>query len=292
MNVLTFDIEEWYIEKAFRGNRDAQFITFDDYLCRVLDLLERQQMKATFFCLGKVATDFPYVVKMIADKGHEIGCHSNKHVWLNKMNREDVLADTKKAVDAIEQCIGEKVQSYRAPAFSIGMQNRWAFEVLAECGIERDASVFPASRDFGGFPQFGELAPSMVNYQGITVKEFPVPTTKVFGKSVAFSGGGYFRFFPLWFIKKQMAKWDYNMFYFHLGDLIPETKGVMSKHEYEKYFREPGTLKSRYKRYVKGNLGKKHAFSKMEQLMGGNNFLSLEEADKIIDWNRVPIVSV
>ena len=142
MNILTFDIEEWFLEKNYFGNRQEKYQAFDLYLNQILDKLEREQKKATFFCLGGMAREFPEVVRRIADKGHEIGCHSDQHVWITKLTEEEFRTDTISAIDALEQCIGEKVLSYRAPAFSIGNSNKWAFEILAECGIERDASIF------------------------------------------------------------------------------------------------------------------------------------------------------
>lgn len=284
MNILTFDIEEWFLEKQYHGDRAERYREFDDYLNRILELLEAQNIKATFFCLGRLATDFPQVVKVIAEKGHEIGCHSNVHFWVNKMTKQEAYEDTRSAVDALEQCIGQKVKSYRAPAFSIGNDNKWAFEVLAECGIERDASVFPATRDFGGFQQFKKNVPSLVSYQGAIIKEFPIPTAKILGKEMAFSGGGYFRFFPLWFVKNQIKNRAYNMTYFHIADLMPEMTKLQSREEYEAYFKEPGTLINRYKRYVKGNFGKKQALLKLQHLIGDATFMSLEEADKDIDW--------
>ena len=292
MNILTFDIEEWYVEKEYYGGRTERYREFDGYLNRILDLLERLDVKATFFCVGKLATDFPQVVKLIASKGHEVGCHSNTHQWLNKMSRQEALEDTRAAVDALEQCLGEKVVSYRAPAFSIGQNNKWAFEVLAECGIDRDASVFPASRDFGGFPQFKSHEPTLVTYQGITIKEFPIPTTKLLGKELAYSGGGYFRFFPLWFIKGCMKRNGYNMCYFHIGDLLESPKKVQTKAEYEAYYREPGTLINRYKRYLKRNLGRHGVFEKMEQLICSDNFMGLEEVDGMLDWDSVPRIEL
>ena len=292
MNILTFDIEEWYIEKVYSGGHAERYREFDDYLRRILDLLDEQRTKATFFCVGGMAADFPQVVKRIAEKGHEVGCHSNTHRWLNKMSRNEATEDTRVAVDALEQCIGQKVVSYRAPAFSIGESNKWAFEVLAECGIEYDASVFPASRDFGGFPQFKEHVPTLVSYQGVTIKEFPIPTTNLLGKEFAYSGGGYFRFFPLWFIQNRMDKSDYNMIYLHIGDLLAGSKRVMTKAEYEEYFREPGTLFNRYKRYIKSNLGRRGIFEKMSDIVSSDDFVSLQEADKDIDWSKVPRVEL
>ena len=288
MNILTFDIEEWFLEKEFGSNRKEKYAEYDAYLDRILELLEKTSTKATFFCVGRMATDFPEVVKRINDKGHEIGCHSNVHTWLNKMTREDALEDTRVAVDSLEQLIGKKVLSYRAPAFSIGENNKWAFEVLSECGIERDASIFPAARDFGGFSSFGHKEPVVITYNGVQIKEFPICTTGILGKQVAFSGGGYFRFFPLWFVENEMKKAPYSMCYFHIGDLLSETSGVMSKEDYEEYFKEKGTLLNRYKRYFKSNFGKKTAWNKLEQLIKTQKFVNIEQANATTDWSKCP----
>ena len=289
MNILTFDIEEWYLRKMRYGDTYDKYDVFDSYLNQILDALEARGMKGTFFCVGGMATDFPEVVRRIVQKGHEIGCHSNRHTWLNKMTYEEVKEDTRTAVDALEQCIGKKVKSYRAPAFSIGESNKWAFEILAECGIRRDASVFPAKRDFGGFPQFGHKTPTMIVYNESRIKEFPICTIRLAGKELAYSGGGYFRFFPLGFIQKEMKRADYAMTYFHINDLVQEMNGLMTKEAYESYFKEPGTLLNRYKRYVKSNLGKKSAFDKLMKLVKTTDFVNLEEADSQIDWNDQPL---
>lgn len=292
MNILTFDIEEWYLEKMYFGDHTEKYKEFDRYLGEILDTLDERNLKGTFFCVGGLGREFPDVVKRIADRGHDVGCHSDIHTWLNKMTPDECLADTRKAVDSLEQVIGKKVKSYRAPAFSIGSSNKWAFEVLAECGIEHDASVFPAIRDFGGFAEFGQKTPAIIKYNGIEMKEFPICTTKLLGKEVAYSGGGYFRFFPLWYVKKEMASADYSMTYFHIGDLVPEKRGVMTKEKYEEYFHETGTLKARYLRYIKSNLGKASAMSKLMKLVKTTEFLNLEQAVQSLDWSKLPIVEL
>lgn len=292
MNILSFDIEEWYLEKVRHGDRPARYRLFDGYLSNILDLLDERNIKGTFFCLGEMGRYYPEVLKLIADRGHDIGCHSNIHTWLNKMSREKVYEDTRIAVDSLEQCLGRKVTSYRAPAFSIGKSNTWAFEVLAECGIERDASVFPAARDFGGFAEFGSQKPSIVRCGGVELKEFPICITYLLGKKIAYSGGGYFRFFPLWFVKSRMKGNDYNMCYFHIGDLISEQNSVMTKKEYEDYYKELGTWKNRHKRYIKSNFGKKNAFDKMMSLVRSMEFVNLEQADQMIDWENAPKVQL
>lgn len=291
MNIITFDIEEWFTE--YKGlKRQEEYALFDEKLDQILDSLDRNGIKGTFFCVGQLAVHFPEVVRRIHKNGHEIGCHSNVHNWLNKMTYEDCLADTKIAVDAIEQCVGEKVLSYRAPAFSIGKKNQWAFDILAECGIERDSSVFPAARDFGGFPDFGQQQPCVICHNGIKIKEFPIPMTKVLGKKVAYSGGGYFRFFPLGFVKNTMAKSNYSMTYFHIRDLIAESNHVLSKEQYEAAFKEKGTVKARCLRYFKSSIGKKQAMTKLIRLIDTEYFINLSDADEAVDWDRAPVVDI
>ena len=286
MNLLTFDIEEWCLYKKEKHSE------LDRYLDAILAKLNDNQLKATFFCVGEMGRSFPHVIRKIQNEGHEIGCHSNFHTWLNKMTEAECREDTHHAIDSLEQCIGEEVISYRAPAFSIGERNKWAFEILAENGIKMDASVFPAARDFGGFPSFGHKTPCIVEYNGTSLKEFPICTTYFMGKEWAYSGGGYFRFFPLVFVEKEMKKSPYAMCYFHIGDLVRESHGVMSKDAYEAYYKEPGTLSSRYVRYIKSNLGKKNAFQKMMRLIDDNSFVNLSQADQEIEWSKVPVVTI
>ena len=292
MNILTFDIEEWYVERTLYGDRKDKYSEYDRYLEAILNKLDERKLKATFFCVGKMGKLFPAVIRKIHVRGHEVGCHSNVHTWLNKMTIEECREDTRCAVDSLEQCIGEKIKSYRAPAFSIGKNNKWTFEILVENGIERDASVFPAPRDFGGFPCFGQDRPCIIEYNGIRIKEFPICTAKLMGKDVAYSGGGYFRFFPLCFVTHEMKTNSYAMGYFHIGDLLPESNGVLSKEDYEAYFKEPGTIKARYLRFVKTNMGKKTALSKLMKLMSDVDFVNLEQAEQLIDWEQAPIVKI
>ena len=94
--------------------------SFDSYLNKILDILDENNQKATFFCVGRIAADFHYVIRKISERGHEIGCHSNEHLWLTQMTPKQLQEDTKEAIDALQDVSGQSVVSYRAPAFSIG----------------------------------------------------------------------------------------------------------------------------------------------------------------------------
>jgi len=292
MNILTFDIEEWYLEKILHDGRAFRYQQFDEAFAKVLDELDRLNIKATCFCLGKLATDFPQVVREIARRGHEVGCHSNEHVWLNKMNEEQLLKDTQEALKALEDVTGKKVVSYRAPAFSITHQNKWAINVLADCGIESDASVFPTSRDFGGYKGFPQDTPCIISHEGATLKEYPISLTSILGKTMAYSGGGFFRLLPYWLVSKTIKLRDYNICYFHLNDLIHHRFEFKSKAEYEENFKEPGTLKNRIVRYVKMNIGKGNAYGKLQRLLTEHEFVGIREADELIDWGKMNMVNL
>jgi len=286
MNILTFDIEEWYLETILHGGRAFRMQQFDEIFAKVLDELDRHGIKGTFFCVGQLAKDFPNVVRAIAERGHEVGCHSNEHTWLDKMDEDTLRKDTIEALKALEDVSGQKVTSYRAPAFSITPKNKWAVRVLAECGIESDASIFPTNRDFGGYKDFPQDTPCQISYQGATLKEYPICLTSILGKRMAYSGGGYFRLLPYWMIDKTMKDRDYNICYFHLNDLINQKIGFKSKAEYEEYFKEPGTLKNRVMRYVKSNIGTGNALGKLQRLLKEHEFVKINMADSLIDWEK------
>ena len=292
MNILTFDIEEWYLEKILHGGRAFKYQIYDETFGKLMDELDRHDIKATFFCVGQLAKEFPEVVRTIASKGHEVGCHSNEHTWLNKMTEQDLILDTKEAVKALEDVSGQKVISYRAPAFSITPNNKWAVNVLAECGIKNDASIFPTSRDFGGYKDFPQDIPCFICNEGSTLKEYPISLSSVLGKTMAYSGGGYFRLLPYWLVNRTIRKKEYNMCYFHLNDLINQKIPFKSKAEYEEYFKEPGTLKNRLIRYAKSNIGNGNAYGKLTNLFASNEFNSIKEADSLIDWNHVKTVDL
>lgn len=291
MYILTFDIEEWALAKAGGYGTEELYAKYEDCLDKILELLDRQNIKATFFCTGAMAKDFPHIVQKIDCAGYEVGCHSYSHSWLNKMSFQQCNEDISSAVKALEDCLGKKVTSFRAPAFSIGEENVWVFDVLAENGITTDSSIFPARRDFGGFPSFNAKTPCLISHNGVNIKEYPISLVKFLGHDVAYSGGGYFRLLPLSYINKQLGNRDYSMCYFHISDLISEISSIHNRQEYENYFKEKGTFLNRYKRYFKSNVGKKRAWNKFESLIEEHNFVDIVGAGDIVDWTKAIVIN-
>ena len=196
------------------------------------------------------------------------------------------------SIKALEDVTGQKVVSFRAPAFSITQQNKWAVNVLADCGIENDASIFPTDREFGGYTGFPQDTPCIISHQGAILKEYPISLTSILGKTMAYSGGGYFRLLPYWLVSRTMKQRDYNICYFHLNDLIHHRFEFKNKAEYEKNFMEPGTLKNRIVRYVKMNLGQGDAYGKLQRLLSEHEFVNIQEANGMIEWNKMNTIAL
>ena len=157
MRILTIDLEDWF--HILDNDETASPVGWERFESRVerntewiLEKLSDKKQLATFFCLGWIAQKHPLLIKKIAEEGHEIACHSMHHQLVYSQSGVDFLNDLKQSIDILENITGKKVKSYRAPGFSISLKTDWVFDALLEAGIENDCSVFPSSRNHGGYP--------------------------------------------------------------------------------------------------------------------------------------------
>ena len=280
MNILSFDIEDWYNSDFISG--DFAWDKFEYYVDKafmpVLDEMDKRGLKSTCFCLGWLAEKHPELIREIAGRGHQIGCHSYQHELSFRFTPDQFVADTKKAKTLLEDVTGQAVEVFRAPGFSITEKNPWAIDCLVEMGFKYDCSVFPAEHDYGGMPHYGASEPTILKTsQGNTIKEFPINVHPVLGKNLVFSGGGFFRFFPYPIIKKWAKESPYMMTYFHPREFDPKTPKVKSL-----------PLKRKFKTYVNvsGN------FSKWKKLMTDFDFVNIAEADRLIDWEKARTIEI
>ena len=280
MNILTFDIEDWYncdfITADFEW--DKHEVRIYESVDRILDELTKRNLKGTFFCLGWLAEKHPEIIKKIHKQGHHMGCHSYQHELSFRFDREGFKQDTLKAKKLIEDVIGEPINAFRAPGFSITEKNVWALEVLTELGFEYDCSLFPARHDYGGFSSYGKAEPAiLILPNGKQLKEFPMNIHYVLGKNIVFSGGGFFRFFPYRLIKYWSSRSFYLMTYFHPRDFDPDQPVIQAL-----------PLIRKFKSYV----GLSTSFLKFQKLLNDFEFLSVREANENIDWEKTRIIEL
>lgn len=278
MNILTFDIEDWYNHDDY--SRDFEWekheVRVYEGTEKILDALDKYNLKGTFFCVGWLAEHHPTIIKKIADAGHHLGCHSYQHELAYRFTKEEFKQDTYKAKCLIEDAIGKAVDAYRVPSFSITKNNLWAFDVIAELGFKYDSSVFPSTHEFGGIPSFPP-APTVIKTHYGELKEFPISLGRVLGREIVYSGGGYFRVMPYWLLKKLASNTDYVMSYFHPSDFDPG---------------QPQMPQLPKMRQFKNRVALKGAYDKFKKYLNDFEFVNCKNADDIIDWNSQKVIDI
>lgn len=122
----------------------------------------------------------------------------------------------------LEDVAGRPVRGYRAPSFSVGPANDWAFDCIATAGYRYSSSVYPIRHDHYGVPNGPRFAHEV--RQGLL--EVPVATVRMLRSNWPAGGGGYFRLLPY-----RVSRWSLRrvnavdgrpaMFYFHPWELDP-----------------------------------------------------------------------
>lgn len=282
MNILTFDIEDWFhILDNDSTKREKEWLSYEYRLEanmeKIFGLLDQNNQKATFFVLGWIAQKYPNIIKRIDSLGYEIASHSNLHQLIFEQQPNEFKTDLEKSIKTIEDITGKKITIYRAPGFSITENTKWAFYELVNLGIEIDCSIFPAKRAHGGFPNFGNAEPTIININGNYIKELPINIYNIFGCNLIYSGGGYFRLLPYWIIKLIMKKTNYVMTYFHPRDF-----------DYEQPVLKDLSMLRRFKSYY----GLKGSFHKLEKLIVDFKFMDINTANDLIDWKCVKVIDL
>lgn len=277
MNILTFDVEEWFHLLDNDSTRsEAQWVHYekriDGNVGRIFDILDSTETKATFFIIGWIAKKYPELVRRISEK-YQIGSHTMNHQLVWQQAPAEFKKDVEESVKRLEDICGKKVTCFRAPGFSIRESEAWAFEILAELGIEYDCSVFPAVHAHGGMPTYPKNGPCIISYNGITIKEFPITFKRILNRHIIFSEGGYFRLFPYSLIRKWAAETDYVMCGIHPRDMDPAQPMI----------KELSALR-KFKSYY----GLSNSERKLRQWLSECEFTDIESADKAINWSLEP----
>jgi polysaccharide deacetylase family protein (PEP-CTERM system associated) len=243
-NVMTIDVEDYFQVSAF-----APYIARADWAaceCRVernvsiiVQLLADRQIKATFFTLGWIAKRYPQLIRKIVSEGHEIASHGFGHGRVSDQTPAFFSEDVSHAKLLLEDISGLAVIGYRAPSFSIGAGNLWAFEELQNAGYRYSSSIYPIRHDHYGMVD----APRSAFEARDGFIEFPLSTCRLFKKNMPSSGGGYFRLLPY-----TVSRWMLNavnsenqqpaIFYFHPWEIDvhqPRIKGIDLKTKFRHY---------------------------------------------------------
>jgi len=247
-NILTVDVEDWFhicdIEHILpRSDWDRCESRVIENVERILSLLGRYSVRATFFVLGYVAERTPAVVEMIRKEGHEIASHGYGHVQVYRQNRDEFLSDLLRSKHLLEEMTGEKVIGYRAPQWSIcgvlghaepagtrflakaakgKRDSHWAFDLLVQSGFLYDSSIAPLR--FIGIPD-ATTTPYAVSTPSGVIKEFPPLVRPSFLGNLPVGGGWGLRIFPYQSIKGRILQLNSSAYpalvFLHPSDFDP-----------------------------------------------------------------------
>lgn len=245
-NALTIDVEDYFQVSAFdpyipRDDWDSIPCRVERNIDRILSLLEKKGINATFFTLGWIAKRYPSMVRRIVENGHELASHGCDHDRVTELGSDEFYKDIADSKKILEDISGFPVIGYRAPSFSINKQNYWALNLLEEAGYLYSSSIYPVHHDHYGIPD----APRFAFYPNPTGKllEVPITTVNLLGRNIPVGGGGYFRLWPYavsrWFIQRVNEKDRRSaVFYFHPWEIDPDQprpKGINLKVRFRHY---------------------------------------------------------
>lgn len=243
-NALTIDVEDYFQVSAL-----APYIPRDQWpvrpcrvernVERILGMLDEHGTKATFFTLGWIAERYPLLVRRIVDGGHELASHGYGHERASDLTEQGFFADIESAKKLLEDLSGHAVKGYRAPSFSIGEGNLWAFDCLARAGYLYSSSIYPIKHDHYGMPD----APRFAHQVRSGLLEVPVTTARFFDRNWPASGGGYFRLLPYavsrWLLRSvNQRESESAVFYFHPWEIDhgqPRIAGINAKTRFRHY---------------------------------------------------------
>lgn len=243
-NALTIDVEDYFQVSAFapyipRDQWETRDCRIERNVGRILELLDGRQAKATFFTLGWIAERYPDLVRRIVDGGHELASHGYGHQRASDLDEAAFLADVGSAKRLLEDISGQEVKGYRAPSFSIGAGNLWAFDCLERAGYRYSSSIYPIRHDHYGMPD----APRFAHRVRSGLLEVPVSTARLFARNWPASGGGYFRLMPYplsrWLLRRiNEVDRESAIFYFHPWEIDagqPRIAGIDAKTRFRHY---------------------------------------------------------
>lgn len=243
-NALTIDVEDYFQVSAFashiaRSEWNTRECRVERNINCVLEMLANHDIKATFFTLGWIAERYPQLVRLIVAQGHELASHGYGHERASDQTEEAFFADIHLAKIILEDLSDMPVQGYRAPSFSIGTGNLWAFDCLVRAGYRYSSSVYPIRHDHYGMPD----SPRFAYEVRPGLMEIPITTLRVLKRNLPSSGGGYFRLLPYaisrWMLGRVNAHdRESGVFYFHPWEIDtdqPRIAGISSKTRFRHY---------------------------------------------------------
>ena len=229
MNLLTFDIEDWYhinypATDFARYDREEDHRSLQERVENILALCRELKAEGTFFVLGRLLEKCPRLGERILEAGQELALHGYEHHLLRDRGPEAFRQDLERSLEVFQKIAGRPPLGFRAPSWSVGNDTPWALPLLDSFGFVYDSSIFPIKNFLYGNPQ-APRQPFFPRLGGrsLNLLEIPVSVLSWGTQRLPYSGGLYFNLLPLSLVRfiagRRLTQGTYNLFYFHPWDL-------------------------------------------------------------------------
>ena len=229
-HVLTVALEDYYHAAAFRPwIREETWYRFEDRLAQstrlALDMLDRCEAHATFFVDSRTAQSAPNLVREVAGRGHEIACRGDHRGPPNELGPERFREEAMRCRDQLEEVVGCPVLGFRLGSDSLGPQELWVLDVLAECGYLYDSSIGPAL-GINTAKVLRSYHRHRAQLSHRLFQEVPVSPLAIFGMEVPVASGSL-RHLPTAWVQNAIQHWhrhnsDAYVMYFRTWELDPD----------------------------------------------------------------------
>lgn len=223
-NALSIDFADWFQPFAARSipGWEQHSSRVPEDTRRLLDVLNRHNVRCTFFVLGETAEKFPDEIWALHEAGHEIASHGYRHVPLFHQEQKQFEKEMRGSLDLLKQLTGEPVLGFRAPFFSIRSDTLWAIDSLHRLGLRYDSSINPIAGVLHGYRGGGRFPYDHPN----GLREFPITTYRMLGLTIPFGGGVYYRLLPYPIIRAGLRRLNRQNIagniYFHPREFDPD----------------------------------------------------------------------
>lgn len=238
---FTMDVESFREISCLREKPCAEYDDFriEHAIGDYLDLLDKYNIKATFFVLcSSLEHTKEYLSRAVQD-GHEIALHGITHDIPAQMDGEDLKKQLAEGKALLEKEFNTEIVGYRAPCFTATDE---VIDAVRGLGFKYDSSRFDVK--IGNYRTAAKLDGFEKVCDGIFKKDgfyeiSPCKVKTVCGP-ISISGGGYLRLAPYSMvyrgIKKFLKTSDYYVFYCHPADIFtqkpPKLKGISPRNAY------------------------------------------------------------
>ena len=235
--IITMDVEDWYHTYFPEMDVDRSQSMLDG-LDVALDIMDKKNIKGSFFVVGEIADMLAEKIKLMDANGHDIACHNWTHLRPVTMSIEDFREQLLNAKDKLESILGHSVVGYRAPSFGIDDKR---YEIVQEFFSYDSSKLKPQkSAKYGDLhlEGFKEIFPCIFRKGDFT--EFEVSTQKI-GSMNMLLGGGYIRMLPWFFMKNMTVRYlktgQLYVMYIHPIDLSPKPMPKVEGVSFDRYLR-------------------------------------------------------